>query len=123
MHVFKFSPAGAVLWEAQNTEDFPTQVILGADTVHVAAHGSFALLKSDGTPPATGAGSCGVALATDGADRLYSACDSGMQVTDALGQVFAEWRGIPEDIAIAPDGAVFYWPFTTTRFSQLFRIQ
>lgn len=123
MHVFKFSPAGEVLWEAQNTEDFPTQVILGADTVHVSAHFSFALLKSDGTPPPTGAFSCGVALATDGADRLYSACNFGMQVTDALGQVVAEWRGIPEDIAIAPDGAVFYWPFTTTLWSQLFRIQ
>ena len=45
------------------------------------------------------------------------------QVTDAQGQVFAEWRGSPSAIAIAPDGAVFYWPYPSTRLSQLFRIQ
>lgn len=121
MHVFKFSQSGEMLWEAQNTEDFPTQVLLGADTVIVSAHFSFALRKSDGSPAADSP--CGVAMATDGADRVYSACNFGTQVIDALGNVVAEWRGSPEALAIAPDGAIFYWPYLTTHWSQLFRIQ
>lgn len=123
MHVFKFSPAGEVLWETEELEQFPVRVVLGADTVHVAAQFSVTLRKSDGALPAGGANPCGLPLATDGADRLYSACDSGIRVTDPLGQVLAEWRGSPQAIAIAPDGSVFYWPSSTTRYSQLFRIQ
>jgi len=125
--VLKLSAAGELLWDhTEPSFQQPQRVILGDATVSVGAFGDFfgfTIRKSDGMPLPGAINQCSAPLAADAADRLYLNCAAGVMVTDPLGHTLAQWRTPTTAIALSPDGALYVWPFSTSRQSQLYRIQ